>query len=78
MTVIEWGPGTEPRQIPSWIEDMDFCHIVSDDGHAYCGDARHGGPATCIPYCGEAICPSCGLPTCPRCAQLSEIEDALE
>lgn len=62
---------------PSWLTDIEFCHI--DDGtetRALCGAQDHL-PITCADYNGEAICPTCGSPTCPQCAVLSDLEDRL-
>jgi hypothetical protein len=68
----------ETKPVPSWIHDMEFCHIACDDEgiYTYCGDGD-GDPVTCSPgyYAGEAICPNCGHPTCPRCAQLADLDD---
>jgi hypothetical protein len=67
----------DARTTPSWLPDVQFCHI--DDGsleRAYCGDTSAPG-CTCPTYRGEAICPDCGAPTCPRCAQLCALEESL-
>lgn len=56
----------------------EFCHIImGSDTTTYCGRGE-GGPTTCKPYAGEAICPSCGLATCPTCAVQSALNDRLE
>lgn len=71
-------PETVPKTIPSWLADMEFCHVTPPDSEKpYCGwtvitGVCPGG------YKGEAICTSCGYPTCPRCAQLEALDMVLE
>jgi len=67
------------REIPSWLAEMEFCHLSSDEcvtvalcGHVCRSTLPHGE------YEGETLCVDCGRPTCPRCAQLAAIEDALD
>jgi uncharacterized CHY-type Zn-finger protein len=67
------------REIPSWLAEMEFCHLSSDEyasaalcGHVNRSATPHGE------YRGEAICAVCGRPNCPRCTQLAAIEDALD
>lgn len=72
----------EETKIPSWLADMEFCHVATGGADSvFCGaEPSDGEWLKCegAGYAGEAICPNCGCPTCPRCAQLAEIAWSLD
>lgn len=70
----------QTTEVPSWFEDMEFCHITEpNSGNTFCGAGGENGFDWCEgEYTGEAICTSCGCPTCPRCAQIAALEEAVD